>query len=105
MAAPLHLLVANPMAQSGRNAARIDRALRALRMAGLESRLLPTAPGGATAPAVRDELDRGEYRCVIAMGGDGTFREAAEGLLGSSRRDEVPLGMLPAGTANNHGRS
>jgi len=44
-------------------------------------------------------------RCVVAMGGDGTFREVAAGLLESARREEVTLGMLPAGTANNHGKS
>ncbi|MDI3281863.1 diacylglycerol kinase family protein [Polyangium sp. 15x6] len=105
MTAPTHLLVANPMAQSGRNAARIEVALRLLRAAGLHARLLPTEPGGRTVQAVRDALAEAPYRCVIAMGGDGTFREVAEGLLESPRREAVALGMLPAGTANNHGRS
>ncbi len=105
MTAPTHLLVANPMAQSGRNAARIDRALRLLHAARLHARLLPTEPGGRTTQAVRAALDREPYRCVVAMGGDGTFREVAEGLLESARQGEVTLGMLPAGTANNHGRS
>ncbi|MDI1428470.1 diacylglycerol/lipid kinase family protein [Polyangium sorediatum] len=105
MTALTHLLVANPMAQSGRNAARIDVALHLLRAAGLPARLLPTAPGGRTVQAVRDALTKEPYRCVIAMGGDGTFREVAEGLLESPRRDSAALGMLPAGTANNHGRS
>jgi len=93
------------MAQSGRNAARIDRALSRLDAAGLRTRLLPTEPQGRTVAAVRDALDQEGYRSVIAMGGDGTFREVGEGLLESARRHEVTLGMLPAGTANNHGRS
>jgi len=105
MSAPTHLLVANPTARSGRNAASIDRALRALDAAGLRARLLPTEPQGRTVASVRDALDREEYRCVIAMGGDGTFREVAQGLLESARSRDVSLGMLPAGTANNHGRS
>lgn len=105
MTAPTHLFVANPMAQSGRNAARIDHALRLLRAAGIHARPLPTEPGGRTVEAVREALAEESYRCVIAMGGDGTFREVAEGLLESPRRDAVTLGMLPAGTANNHGRS
>jgi diacylglycerol kinase family enzyme len=97
--------VANPAAQSGRNAARIRRALGELEAAGIRASLLPTSPDGATIAAVRDALDREGYRCVVAMGGDGTFREAGAGILESARREEVTLAMLPAGTANNHGRS
>lgn len=100
-----HLLVANPTAQSGRNAGRIERALRSLRAADLDAHLLPTRPHEQTIAAVRDAVDRGDVECVIAMGGDGTFREVAAGLLASARREDVPLAMLPAGTANNHGRS
>jgi diacylglycerol kinase family enzyme len=103
--APTHLLVANPAAQSGRNAGRIDRALRALAAVGIRTRLLPTLPDGGTVAAVREALDRDGHRCVIAMGGDGTFREVAQGLFESARREEVALAMLPSGTANNHGRS
>jgi len=105
MSAPTHLLVANPTAQSGRNAARIDAALRLLHSAGIYARVLPTESGGRTTQAVREALETEPYRCVIAMGGDGTFREAAQGLLESARHEEVALGMLPAGTANNHGLS
>jgi diacylglycerol kinase family enzyme len=103
--APAYLLVANPTAQSGRNAPRVETAIRELRSAGLRADLLPTRPDGATVAAVREALDAGPVQCVIAMGGDGTFREVAQGLMESARRDEVRLGMLPAGTANNHGRS
>jgi diacylglycerol kinase family enzyme len=39
------------------------------------------------------------------MGGDGTFREVAAGLYTSRRREEVALGMLPTGTANDQGKS
>jgi diacylglycerol kinase family enzyme len=54
---------------------------------------------------VREALDRGGVRVVIAMGGDGTFREVAAGLLTSKVREDVALGMLPTGTANDQGRS
>jgi diacylglycerol kinase family enzyme len=39
------------------------------------------------------------------MGGDGTFREVASGILASKRKDDVAMGMLPTGTANDQGRS
>jgi diacylglycerol kinase family enzyme len=100
-----HLLVGNPTAQSGKNAARIDRARSALESAGASCDLLATLPEGATVDAVKRALDAGPYRVVIAMGGDGTFREVASGLLESTRCHDVALGMLPTGTANDQGRS
>jgi diacylglycerol kinase family enzyme len=100
-----HLLVGNPTAQSGKNEARIESALALLRGAGAHAELLETLPGGKTIGAVREALDRRGVRVVIAMGGDGTFREVAAGLLASEAREEVLLGMLPTGTANDQGKS
>jgi YihY family inner membrane protein len=100
-----HLLVGNPTAQSGKNAERIERALAWLRARGLTCDVLHTLPHGATIEAVREALDGGAHSHVIAMGGDGTFREVAAGLYASRRRDEVALAMLPTGTANDQGRS
>ena len=100
-----HLLVGNPTAQSGKNKERIDRALELMKAAGIPADLLPTLPGGKTIAAVRDALDGGAHRVVIAMGGDGTFREVAAGLYTSKRREEIAMGMLPTGTANDQGKS
>ena len=100
-----HLLVGNPTAQSGKNEDRIDQALLLLKEAGIAADLLPTLPGGKTVAAVREALDGGTHRVVIAMGGDGTFREVAAGLYTSQRRSEVALAMLPTGTANDQGKS
>ena len=100
-----HLLVGNPTAQSGKNQERIDRALALMKNAGIAADLLPTLPGGKTIDAVRAALEAGGYSAVIAMGGDGTFREVAAGLYTSERREEVALGMLPTGTANDQGKS
>jgi diacylglycerol kinase family enzyme len=100
-----HLLVGNPTAQSGKNAERIDRAIRELAAAGTACDVLPTLPAGATIPAVAERLRSGGYACVVAMGGDGTFREVASGLLESGRADDIAMAMLPTGTANDQGRS
>lgn len=100
-----HLLVGNPTAQSGKNKERIDRALRYMQDAGIPGDLLPTLPGGRTVGAVRDALDGGAYDVVIAMGGDGTFREVAAGLYTSGARERTALAMLPTGTANDQGKS
>jgi diacylglycerol kinase family enzyme len=100
-----HLLVGNPTAQSGKNQSRIDRARALLEGAGIACDFLATEPHGKTVGAVTAALDRAPYRCVIAMGGDGTFREVAAGMLDSSRKNDAALGMLPTGTANDQGRS
>ncbi|MBS2019396.1 MAG: hypothetical protein JST00_41420 [Deltaproteobacteria bacterium] len=100
-----HLLVGNPTAQSGKNKERIDRALQLLTAAGIDAELQATLPGGKTIGAVKSTLDGGSHRVVIAMGGDGTFREVAAGLYTSTRREEVAMAMLPTGTANDQGKS
>ena len=100
-----HLLVGNPTAQSGKNKERIERALELMKAAGIPADLLPTLPAGKTVAAVREALDGGAHRVVVAMGGDGTFREVAAGLYTSKRKDEIAMGMLPTGTANDQGKS
>ena len=102
---PTHLVVGNPTAQSGKNAERIARALEYLEARGVACEVCPTLPDGGTIPAVRDALDQGAHHVVITMGGDGTFREVAAALCESVRREEVALGMLPTGTANDQGKS
>ncbi len=104
MAASL-LLVANPTAQSGKNADRIDVARRCFQAAGATCDFLATSPDGLTIGTVQRALDEGAYTSVVSMGGDGTFREVASGLLRSRSKASVALGMLPTGTANDQGRS
>ena len=66
-----------------------------LRRAGLEVELAPTA-----GPAMAHELARAAVAkgvdVVLACGGDGTINEVVNGLAMS----QVPLGILPGGTAN-----
>lgn len=101
-----HLLVGNPTAQSGKNAARIAEATRLLDAAGVAHRFIATAPAGGTVQLVADALaaDRA-LDTAIYMGGDGTFAEVAKGILASGRAGEVRLAMLPTGTANDQGKS
>jgi diacylglycerol kinase family enzyme len=101
---PTHLLLANPTAKSGKNAARIETVRGLFARAGIECRFEPTLPRGETVAVVRDAL-RSELSLTTAvyMGGDGTFAEVAKGILASGR--DVALGMLPTGTANDQGKS
>ena len=99
----MHLLVGNPTAQSGRNRDRIDRARELLDIHGLHHDFLATLPDGATVAAVEQAARSGRFDTIVAMGGDGTFREVAAGILESGA--SVVMGMLPTGTANDQGRS
>lgn len=89
------LLVANVAAGQGDKAVLAARVARELGALGFEVELAPTAgPGDATRLA--REGVAGGCEVVFALGGDGTQRETAAGLVGSP----VPLGPLPGGTTN-----
>lgn len=101
------LLVGNPTARTGKAAAAIRRAMDALERRRLEPELFATLPGGATVPALAERLEVGDVARVIYLGGDGTFAETAKGIILARERAgvDVPMGMLPMGTANDQGRS
>jgi diacylglycerol kinase family enzyme len=99
------VFVANPTAQSGKAREWIDLARTLLDAAGIEHEFRATEPEGGTVEVVRRAIDDGGARLVIYMGGDGTFAEAAKGILESAHASEVRLGMLPTGTANDQGKS
>ncbi len=63
-----------------------------------------THPEHAT-EIVRREISLG-YNKVIAVGGDGTFNEVANGIMQQKRipSNEVTLGMITVGTGNDWGR-
>jgi diacylglycerol kinase family enzyme len=70
---------------------------------GMKVELCETEPEGRTPAKVSAALDGGSWDVVVYLGGDGTFHDVACGILGSKKRP--PLGMLPAGTANDQGLS
>ncbi|CAN5806035.1 hypothetical protein BH09MYX1_BH09MYX1_49260 [soil metagenome] len=105
MSTATHLLVGNPTAQSGKNVERIASARAFLEKSGVVCDFLATEPEGKTIAAVTRAIDANSYGTVIYMGGDGTFREVASGILASARKNDVAMGMLPTGTANDQGRS
>lgn len=89
-------LLYNPAAGRRRGAALRDALCSALAAGGWEIDAAPTTgPGQATALAAALARD-GRVETVFAVGGDGTLREVAAGLLGS----DVALAPLPAGTSN-----
>jgi diacylglycerol kinase family enzyme len=70
--------------------------LKSLRADGFHVDPLPTTGPGDATRLTREAVTMGGIEVAFAMGGDGTLREVAAGLLGS----EVALGPLPTGTTN-----
>lgn len=90
------LLLYNPTARRGELA---HRAATALKEAGIEVRLVDCVDARhALAQIISNAsaIDR-----VIVAGGDGTIRSAIRGLI----QTELPLGVLPLGTANDLART
>ena len=91
------LLIVNPNAGRVRASElkRLDTARRILERDGIETDLALTDGPGAASDFARTAVSDGR-QMVIACGGDGTFNEIVNGLAGS----QVPLALLPGGTAN-----
>jgi diacylglycerol kinase (ATP) len=91
------LLIWNPASGGGRRwGGRVGEILGLLATAGFDVTVKPTTePGHATALAA-DACRFGGCEVVFGLGGDGTLREIAVGLLAK----EVPLAILPGGTTN-----
>lgn len=70
--------------------------IEALRQGGIEATPSPTSGRGDATRIARAAADDGGVDVIFALGGDGTLREAACGLLGRT----TPLGFLPSGTVN-----
>ncbi len=69
--------------------------LQALRACGHRVTALGTPAPGSGTELARRSLEAGAD-AILVLGGDGTLNEVANGMIGS----EVPLAVLPAGTAN-----
>ncbi len=73
----------------------IEDALARMRDAGHQVKALSTTGPGSGAEIARRCIDLGADLILVA-GGDGTINEVANGMI----RSEVPLGIMPGGTAN-----
>ena len=90
------VVVYNRLAGAGRGEDVAERAERALRDAGFEVERIPTRDRRGAAPVAREVAGRVDL--LVVVGGDGSLREAVEGL--GAERSRVTLGLLPLGNAN-----
>lgn len=91
------LLIYNPTSgrKRHRRFAEIEQAARILKDAGIRTELAPTSSPLAARDIAKLAVNQ-RRGMIIACGGDGTVNEVLNGMAGS----DVPLALLPAGTAN-----
>lgn len=94
---PRALLLANPGARRGGEAG--DRAVAGLEAQGLEVLSVTSFEPEGVGDVIARE--KGQIDRVVVAGGDGTLNAAVQGLVGT----ELPLAVLPLGTANNLART
>lgn len=88
-------LVYNPFAGKRRSGDLADAIGHELAGLGFEVEPVPTRSAGDAIARARDAADQG-FEVLFSLGGDGTLRECAAGLLDS----DTALAFLPAGTVN-----
>ena len=103
----ISLLVGNPTARTGKAEKAIKKAMKGLADAQLNPEFFATLPEGKTVQALVERLESADVARVIYLGGDGTFAETAKGIILAREKYgiDIPMGMLPMGTANDQGRS
>ena len=98
-------LVVNPEACNGKAGKRWPRVKKQILEQGLSfDYQLTSAPGEATALS-RQALEKG-YKRIVAVGGDGTLNEVANGFFQVDKiiRNQAALGLIPEGTGGDFAR-
>jgi YegS/Rv2252/BmrU family lipid kinase len=92
------LLILNPAAGRGAAARATDPVIRAFRRQGWTVDLVRTERPGHAVDLARQAAARGVPR-VVAIGGDGTVHEVANGLIAAG--SDAALGVVPIGSGND----
>ena len=90
------LLICNPRSGGREWSGVLPRIQDALAEAGFAITLRETEAAGHGHHLAREAAVAGSWDAIFGLGGDGTLREIASGLLGSP----IPLAILPGGTTN-----
>lgn len=96
------LLIANPYAGGGRIGDLLPTITRVLRTRGVAHEVRSASGFEAFASLAQGAADEG-FAAAVAVGGDGTVNGVVNGVMRAGAR--VPVGIIPAGTANEFVRS
>jgi YegS/Rv2252/BmrU family lipid kinase len=91
------LFIVNPIAGSGSTLRALPLIEEYCQQRSVEYSIIKTKYKGHATELARDAISSPRFHGIIAVGGDGTVMEVANGLTGSS----IPLGILPLGTGND----
>ncbi len=96
------IVIVNPIAGRGRTQKQLPALKALLRARGIPFELELTA-GPGDAVRLAQKAARGGAQTVVAVGGDGTVHEVANGLLahGGPHTHKTALGVIPTGSGND----
>lgn len=103
MSVPRVKVIINPVAGAYSTRRKWPRINKQLGHIGLDFDHEFTERAGHAAELARAAADNG-YRCIVAVGGDGTVNEVANGVLSANSRD-IALGVIGTGTGSDFIRS
>lgn len=96
----MYLFIVNPHAGRGRGLTAWKQIEMLILKTELKHQVLFTKHKGEAIQLARDASLKENWTAVVAVGGDGTVHEVANGIFGTS----IPLGYIPAGTGNDFAR-
>lgn len=97
--------IVNPVSGYGRGLTVWNQVQRELRNRGVDYAYKITKQYGETTRLTHELLNEHDIDTLIAIGGDGTTNEVANGLYESGRTDAIRFGQIPGGTANDFAKS
>lgn len=94
------LLLCNSHSGSGKGKEVGREAKRMFKQAKVDPKIIYLEHQGHAEEICKTD-DLSKYDVVCCVGGDGTFHEAANGILKSKHNTKIPLAFVPAGTGNS----
>lgn len=104
MSVPYAKVIVNPVAGGSSTRRKWPRISRLLKHVGLSFDYQYTEGIGHAIELARDAAGNG-YRYLVAVGGDGTISEVANGILLSGSSESTTLGVVSTGTGSDFARS
>jgi diacylglycerol kinase (ATP) len=94
------ILVVNPQSGKKQSAEILQRIQPMFESQGHDVSVIETAYAGH-AREIAAQLKLADYDGFLALGGDGTFHEVVNGIMGREDAIKLPIGLIPGGSGNS----